>query len=119
MASSETLSIKSRSDKIPKLSGNEQDVTEYYEAATLAQTVRTTRSGGSHPLMDAIQNALEKGDWSRAVAGARGVVTLFDHDALKSPRLAIAHEIEADLLDIAQAQLQAAEANQVAGQKWN
>jgi hypothetical protein len=44
-------------------------------------------------------------------------VTLFDQGALTSPRLAIAHEIEADILDIAQAQLQAAERNQVAGQK--
>jgi hypothetical protein len=73
--------------------------------------------GGSHPLMGAIQNALEKGDWMRALAGARGVVTLFDQGSLTSPRLAIAHEIEADILDIAQAQVQAAEANPVAGQK--
>ena len=117
MAADETESIKTRIQKIRHLSGDEQGTTEFFEAATLAQTVLHDTVGGSHPLMGAIQNALEKGDWSRAVAGARGVVTLFDNGGLASPRLAIAHEIEADLLDIAQDQVQAAETNPVTGQK--
>jgi hypothetical protein len=45
----------------------------------------------------------------RAVAAARGVVKLYEQDALKSPRLQIAHEIEGDLLDVAQSQTAAAE----------
>jgi hypothetical protein len=117
MASDENVLIKVRIEKIRRLSGDQQGSTEWFEAATLAQTVLHDTVGGNHPLMAAIQNALEKGDWSRAVAGARGVITLFDQGALVSPRLAIAHEIEADLLDIAQAQIEAAERGQVAGQK--
>lgn len=117
MTAEETASIKVRIEKIRHLAGDEQGSTEFYEAATLAQTVLHDTVGGNHPLMGAIQNALEKGDWQRAVAGARGVVTLFDNGGLTSPRLAIAHEIEADLLDIAQAQVQAAEANQETGRK--
>lgn len=117
MAADETSSIKVRIEKIRHLGGNDQGTTEFYEAAILAQTVLYDTVGGNHPLMGAIQNALEKGDWARAVAGARGVVTLFDNGELTSPRLAIAHEIEADLLDIAQAQVQATETNQGTHQK--
>jgi hypothetical protein len=117
MATNESAAIKGRVDKIRLLSGDDQGTTEYFEAATLAQTVLHDTLGGSHPLMGAIQNALEKADWKMALAGARGVVTLFDQDALTSPRLAIAHEIEADILDIAQAQVQAAEMNLVVAQK--
>lgn len=117
MAANEAASMKTRIEKIRHLAADSQGSIEFYEAATLAQTVLHDTVGGSHPLMGAIQNALEKGDWQRAVAGARGVVTLFDHGSLTSPRLAIAHEIEADLLDVAQAQLQAAETNQGANQK--
>ena len=117
MMADEAASINARIERIRHLGGDDQGTTEFYEAATLAQTVLHDTVGGSHPLMGAIQNALEKGDWQRAVAGARGVVTLFDHGGLTNPRLAIAHEIEADLLDIAQAQVQAAETNQGASHK--
>jgi hypothetical protein len=113
MASNESAAIKARIEKIKRLSGDEQGTTQYFEAASLAQTVLHDTVGGSHPLMAAIQSALEKGDWSRAVAASRGVVTLYEQGGLTSPRLAIAHEIEGDLLDIAQSQLQAAETNQV------
>jgi hypothetical protein len=44
-------------------------------------------------------------------------VALYEQGGFKSPRLAIAHEIEGNLLDIAQAQAQAGEANKDAGQK--
>jgi hypothetical protein len=117
MATKEAKSIKSRIDKIRRLSDDKQGTREFFEAAILAQTVLHDTVGGSHPLMAAIQNALEKADWDRSVAGARGVVTLFEQRGLTSPRLAIAHEIEADLLDIAQAQVQSAEMNQGAGQQ--
>lgn len=117
MAPNELALIKVRIDKIRLLGDDGQGSTEWFEAASLAQTVLHDTVGGNHPLMGAIQSALEKADWSRAVAGARGVVTLFDRGALTSPRLAIAHEIEAEILDIAQSQLQAAETNRVTGQK--
>ena len=113
MTSNESAAIKARIEKIKHLSGDEQGTTQYFEAASLAQTVLNDTVGGSHPLMAAIQSAFEKGDWSRAVAASRGVVTLYEQGGLTSPRLAIAHEIEGDLLDIAQSQLQAAETNQV------
>ena len=113
----EAAKIAARIDKIRKLSDEGQSSIEFFEAASLAQTVLHDTVGGNHPLMGAIQSALEKSDWQRAVAAARGVVTLFDHDALTNPRLAIAHEIEADLLDIAQSQLQGAETTQLQGQK--
>ena len=109
MAASENATIKARIDRIRRLSSGEQGYTEFFEAASLAQTVLHDTVGGSHPLMAALRDALESSDWSRAVAAARGVVTLFDEGGLKSPRLAIAHEIEGDILDIAQTQLQAAE----------
>ena len=117
MPTQENKSIKDRIGKIRTLAGDDQGSTEFYEAAMLAQSVLHDTLGGGHPMMGAIQSALEKSDYHRAVAGARGVVTLFDQDALTSPRLAIAHEIEGDILDIAQAQMEAAEKNQVPAQK--
>ena len=39
------------------------------------------------------------------------LVTLYDQGGLNSPRLEIAHEIEGDILDIAQKQVEAAERN--------
>ena len=59
--------------------------------------------------MASIRSALEKSDIFRTLAAARGVVTLFDEGGLTSPRLAIAHEIEGDLLNLAQSQTEAAE----------
>ena len=117
MPTQENKSIKDRIGKIRTLAGDDQGSTEFYEAAMLAQSVLHDTLGGGHPMMGAIQSALEKSDYHRAVAGARGVVALFDQDALTSPRLAIAHDIEGDILDIAQAQMEAAEKNQVPAQK--
>jgi hypothetical protein len=117
MTDSDNASIRARIDKIVRLCGDDQGSIQYFEAAALAQTVLHDTLGGSHPLMGGIQHALEKSDWQRAVAGARSVVTLFEHGALTSPRLAIAHEIEGDLLDIAQAQVEIAESAQTSGQK--
>jgi hypothetical protein len=109
MAANENAAIKARIDRIRHLSSKDQGTTEYFEAASLAQSVLHDTVGGSHPLMAALENALKSADWSRAVAASRGVVALYDEGALKSPRLTIAHEIEGDILDIAQAQAQAAE----------
>ena len=48
---------------------------------------------------------------SPAVAACRSVVTLHDEGGLSSPRLEIAHEIEGDILDIAQKQVEMSEGN--------
>jgi hypothetical protein len=67
--------------------------------------------------MTVLDSALKSAEWSRAVAASRGVIALYDEGALKSPRLAIAREIEGDILDIGQAQVQAAETNRDGTQK--
>ena len=109
MDDSQTLE---RIGRIRDLTRDGMEPIHYYEAAGLAQAVLHDFSGIRHPLVAGIRHALEKEDWMRALAGARSVVTLFDQGALKSPRLAVAHEIEGDLLDIAQKQVQDAEKEQ-------
>jgi hypothetical protein len=101
--------IKSRVAEIRRLSSDRQGSTAWFEAANLALSVLHDTVGGSHPLMPAIRDALNKADYARAVAVARAVITLHDGGGLTSPRLAIAHELEADLLEIAQQQVQRAE----------
>lgn len=117
MGSNENVTIRARIEKIKRLSGDEQGNPEYYEAASLALTVLHDTVGGNHPLAASIRSALEKADWSRTLGASRAVVTLYEQGGLTSPRLAIAHEIEGDLLNIAQSQLQAAESNEVPAQK--
>ena len=48
---------------------------------------------------------------SPAIAACRSVITLHEEGGLNSPRLEIAHEIEGDILDIAQTQVEASEEN--------
>ncbi len=105
----ETPTIRTRIDRIRQLCGNDQGTTEYFEAAFLAQSVLHDTIGGSHPAMTALDSALKAADWIRALGATRAVLALYDQGALQSPRLAIAHEIEGSLLDIAQAQVEAAE----------
>ena len=109
--------IKSRIDRIKFLATDKQGTYEYFEAGGLALTVLHDTVGGSHPLCAVLSNALKTKDYAGAVAASRAVVTLHDHGGLTSPRLAIAHEIEGSLLDIAQAQAQAGEVNKDVGQK--
>lgn len=109
--------IKRRVARIRVLTGNNQGSGQYLEAGGLALTVLHDTVGGSHPLWAVIDHALKSKDWSGALAASRAVVTLYEEGGIQSPRLAIAHEIEGDLLDIAQAQAQAAEANNNSGQK--
>jgi hypothetical protein len=116
MPANENSAIKARIDRIRVLSGDRMGANAYYEAATLAQSVLYDTVGSSHPLMAALDNALKSADW-RAQAVSRSVITLFDEGALQSPRLTIAHEIEGDLIDIAQAQAQAAEKSKDPTQK--
>jgi len=109
--------IKARIERIEALANDDQGSDQWLEAGGLALTVLHDTVGGSHPLCAVLDNSLKKNDWSGALAASRGVVTLFKQGSLKSPRLAIAHEIEGDLLDIAQVQAQAAEATKDVNQK--
>jgi hypothetical protein len=102
--------IKSRVAEIRRLSMDNQGSTAWFEAANLALSVLHDTVGGSHPLMSAIRDALSKADYFRAVAAARAVITFHDGGGLTSPRLAIAHELAGDVLEIAQQQVQRAEA---------
>jgi hypothetical protein len=88
-----------------------------FEAASLAQSVLYDTVGGGHPLMAALDDALKSPDWMRALAFSRSVIALYDEGAVQSPRLVIAHEIEGDIIDIAQAQAQAAETSKDPTQK--
>jgi hypothetical protein len=99
------------------LTGDEQGSAEWFEAGGLALTALHDTVGGNHPLARVLETALKAKDWAGTLAASRAVITLFDQGALTSPRLAIAHEIEGDLLDIAQVQTQAAENNKDSNQK--
>lgn len=110
-------SIKARIGKIEFLSGRDRDFPEFYEAASLAQSVLHDTVGGCHPIMAEIESALKAKDHQRAAAASRAVLTLYTVGALKNPRLTIAGEIEGDILDIAQAQAQLAEESTDAPQR--
>jgi hypothetical protein len=116
MALGENPTIKPRIDQIEALTQEGSHSTQY-EAACLAQSVIHDTVGGSHPLMTELESALKSADSRRASAASKALLTLYKNDALKNPRLAIAGEIEGELLDIAQAQTQAAEISTDASQK--
>ncbi len=117
MASHEDAAIKARIERIRQLVQDKQSTVQFYEAASLAQSVVYDTVGGSHPIMSAIEKAVASADWTKVLGTCRSVLTLFDQGALKSPRLTIAREIETDFLDIAQAQAQAAEQSKDQTQK--
>ena len=83
----------------------------------LSQTVLHDTVGTSHPLMKVLDYGLKSKDWFDAFAASHAVVALYDKGGLSSPRLAIAHEIEGDILDIAQKQVEASEGNTDAAHK--
>lgn len=101
--------LRPRVDEIRRLSAEGQGGLEWFEAASLAQTVLHDSVGSAHPLTGSLKNALDKSDYALARAAARAVVRLFDENQLTSPRLVIAHELEGTLLEIADAQVAAAE----------
>lgn len=109
--------IKGRIERIKFLTDDRQGSYQYLEGGGLALTVLHDTVGGSHPLWAVLDTALKSKDYASAAAASRAIVTLYEQGGLMSPRLVIAHEIEGSLLDIAQAQAQAAEANKDAGQK--
>ena len=87
------------------------------EAAILGLTVLHDTIGGSHPLMLQLSNAIKADSYRFLAAANRSLIALYEQGMLKSPRLSIAREIEGDILDIAQAQVQAAESNNNVEQK--
>lgn len=116
MANLESL-IQGRIDRIKYLTHASQGTNEYLQAGALALTILHDTVGGHHPLYSVLDRALKSTDWAGALSASRAVVDLHDQGGLTSPRLAIAHEIEGDLLEIAHAQAQAADGNSDAGQK--
>src|SRR5690242_12573968 len=109
MAEAENPTIKPRIQQIASLTQADREFTDFYQAASLAQSVIHDTVGGSHPIMSELESALKAADYNRAMAASKAVLALYSNGALKNPRLAIAGEIEEDLLDIAQTQAHAAE----------
>lgn len=102
-------SIKGRIDKLHHLTQDGQGASEWIEAGTVSLTILHDTLGGAHPLCSILDTAIKKGDWTASLGASRTVITLFEQGGLTSPRLAIAHEIEGDLMNIAQGQAELAE----------
>ena len=118
MKGNENATLKARIDDIRHLCGEEQGNEKYFEAAMLAQAVLHD-TVGFHPIMADLKVSLEESRWDQSVAASRAVVRLFDEGCLTSPGLGlvIAHEIEGDILDIAQSQVNEAITTQDSTQK--
>jgi hypothetical protein len=101
--------LKGRIDLIERLSRNGQGSSQWFEAGGLAISVLHDTVGYGHPLLAELNDALKAANYYRVQAASKNVVTLYNEGALTSPRLAIAHEIEGGLLDIAQEQVQEVE----------
>jgi hypothetical protein len=95
-------------DRIERLS-EDPGSSQWLEAGGLALSVLHGTVGYGHPLLAELNEALKSNSLYRVRAAIKSVVTLYNEGALTSPRLAIAHEIEGGLLDIAQQQVQGAE----------
>jgi len=74
-------------------------------ATLLAQVVIYNTVGEGHPLMKDLRSAIADTSSSRARAASKAVAKLFHQGLLRSPRLTIAHEIEGDILAVANEQL--------------
>ena len=68
----------------------------------LSQSVLYETVGINHPLMKILDNVLSSNDLFNSYMAGRNVLDLYDEGGLISPRLAIAREIEGDILDIAE-----------------
>ena len=116
MALDENTKIQNRIEKIRDLIGEAGDPQKLFEAISLAQSLVYDIRGDNHPLMKVLSDAQQQlyvppASSLPAIAACRSVVTLYDEGGLSSPRLEIAHEIEGDILDIAQKQVDAADGN--------
>ena len=112
MVFDENTEIQNRIEKIRDLIGGGME--ELFEAVSLARSVIYDIRGDNHPLMTDLSKALQLLNVPRsspAVAACRSVIALHETGGLSSPRLEIAHEIEGDILDIAQKQVEMSEGN--------
>ena len=110
MVLDENTRIANLIEKIRELNNSRSQFTAF-EAIAMSQTVVHDTVGASHPLMKTLDQAMKSKEWFDAFSVSRSVVELYDQGGLASPRLAIAHEIEGDILDIAQKQVEASERN--------
>ena len=88
--------IKSRIDLIRKSAHDRAEMEDWYEAAGIEQSVMHDVAGGAHPLTRALEEAVKSADWQKLLGAIKSVIALYDSDALPSPRLRIAGEIEGD-----------------------
>ena len=112
MVLDENTRIKNLIEKIRKLIDNPTpSSSRTIQVIGTSQTVLHETVGKDHPLMKILDHALNSDVVVEAYAAGRNVVELYDEGGLISSRLAIAHEIEGDILDIAQEQVEASERN--------
>ena len=114
MVFDENTVIQNRIEKIRDLIEGGKE--ELLQAVSLAQSIVYDIRGDNHPLMEALDQGLRLLYMSRlpsepAVAACRSVIALYEQGGLSSPRMEIAHEIEGDILDIAQKQVEMSEGN--------
>ena len=114
MVFDENTEIQNRIEKIRDLIGEDRE--ELSEAVSLARSLVYDIRGDNHPVMEDLSKArqllyMQTSSPAPAVAACRSVIALHEQGGLSSPRLEIAHEIEGDILDIAQKQVEASERN--------
>ena len=120
MVFNENTEIKNRIEKIRNLIGEQESTEKLLEAVSLARSLVYDIRGDNHPVMRDLDKALSQVSMRRgyaAVAACRSVITLYEEGGLSSPRLAIAHEIEGDILAIAQKQVEVSETTRDANHK--
>lgn len=86
-----------------------KDREDYAEAVGLAISLVHDTSGGAHPIVRQLEEANRARDWTMQSGAVSAVLKLHEHGVLVSPALRIAHEIEGDVLKIAQGHLLLAE----------
>ena len=116
MVLDENTEIQNRIEKIRDLIGEKGGKKEHLEAISLARSLVYDIRGDNHPVMEDLSKALQllymrRSSSAPAIAACRSVIALHEEGGLSSPRLEIAHEIEGDILDIAQKQVDASEKN--------
>ena len=104
--------ITNRINRVRLLGDSKCHLWEQQEAAAIAQSVLHDLAGRSHSLMPMLDDAIKTGDWVKLVAACKAFVHLYDEGVLPSPRLQIAHEIEGQVLDIAEEQVKNSERTQ-------
>ena len=117
MVFDENTEIQNRIEKIRDLIGEKGSKEKLLEAVSLARSIIYDIRGDNHPLMGDLDEARQRLSMmgrsasTPARAACRSVIALYEEGGLRSPRLAIAHEIEGEILDIAQKQVESSETN--------